>query len=60
MIQLKNTEEISLIGESGRLLTEAFREVGELIEPGVKTRELDAFCHDFIVTQKKPAGAGIV
>ena len=59
MIQLKNEDEIGLIRESGDLLAETFRRLKELVEPGVETGELDAFCRDFILERGgKPSFLG--
>ena len=48
MIQLKNPEQLEGIRRASRVLTETFLHVGELIEPGITTRELDARVEEFI------------
>ena len=42
MITLKSPREIGLMREAGRLVAEAHRLARSLIEPGVRTREIDA------------------
>ena len=59
MIQLKNNSEILNIKESGHILSETLAELGKLIEPGVKTVELDKFAYDYILKRGcKPAFLG--
>lgn len=48
MIQLKNKDEIAWIRRSGHLLAETFKQLENLIEVGIETRELDLFAKDFI------------
>jgi methionyl aminopeptidase len=48
MIQLKNKDEIAWIRRSGHLLAETFKQLANLIEAGIATRELDLFAKEFI------------
>lgn len=48
MIWLKSDKEIELMRESGRLTGLALRAIGEIIRPGLTTREIDAFAEEFI------------
>ena len=48
MIWLKSDNEIELMRESGRLTGLALRAIGEIIRPGLTTREIDAFAEEFI------------
>ena len=41
MIKIKSEEQIEAMKEAGRLSAKALRKVGELIEPGITTMELD-------------------
>ncbi len=48
MIYLKTDEEIELLRENNRLVSETLAEVGRHIRPGVTTAELDKIGEDFI------------
>ena len=48
MIYLKTNEEIALLHESNQLLGKTLAAVADIIEPGVKTIELDVVAEDFI------------
>lgn len=48
MIYLKTEDEIELLRQSNQLLSKAHAAVAEIIEPGVKTIELDKVAEDFI------------
>jgi methionyl aminopeptidase len=59
MIQLKNKSEILKIKESGHILSETLSELGKIIEPGMKTEELDKYAYDYIIKKGcKPAFLG--
>lgn len=48
---IKNTEQIELIRESGRIAAQAIEHVGMAIAPGVTTAQLDEIAHEFIISQ---------
>ena len=48
MIHYKSEEELELIRESAKVLSQAHGEVAKKIEPGVKTKELDKVAEEFI------------
>jgi len=48
MIKLKNPGEIDGIRQSCRMLAEVYVQIAGAVEPGVQTRELDAFARDLI------------
>ena len=48
MIQLKDEYQISKIRSSCHLLYDMFNEVGEKIDEGISTWEIDKLCEDFI------------
>jgi methionyl aminopeptidase len=43
------TDEIALIRESGRIAAQAIEAVGQAVQPGVSTDELDAIGHEFLL-----------
>lgn len=49
MINYKTEEEINIIKEGAEILGRAHAEVAKLIEPGIKTRELDKVAEEFIL-----------
>jgi len=51
MIELKTEREIAIIRDNGRILAKALKLVGEKIEPGVKTEELNHLAESFIKGQ---------
>lgn len=48
-ISLKNPAEQDAMRHAGQLTAATLNEVERIVQPGVTTEELDAFCHDFIV-----------
>lgn len=48
MIRLKNEDEIGKIRDAGLILAATYKNLINLIEEGITTRELDAFAHDFV------------
>ncbi|BED91614.1 MAG: type I methionyl aminopeptidase [Candidatus Improbicoccus pseudotrichonymphae] len=48
MIDLKNSEEIKIMRQAGRISALALRAVGEAIRPGISTMELDIIAKEFI------------
>ena len=48
MIQLKDEYQISKIRSSCHLLYDMFNEVGEKIDEGISTWEIDKLCEDFM------------
>lgn len=49
MVNIKKTEEIEFMRESGRLTGKVLEAVRPMVKPGVTTLEIDQFCHDYIV-----------
>ncbi len=59
MIKLKNPAEIEKIKQSGSILAEVLRGLGDLIREGIATRELDIYAREQIVGRgAKPAFLG--
>ncbi|MEC9376187.1 MAG: type I methionyl aminopeptidase [Pseudomonadota bacterium] len=52
-IVIKNPEEIEKMRISGRLAADVLDMIGNHVEPGVTTEELDRICHDYIVAEQK-------
>ncbi len=50
---LKTPEEIEQMRVAGRLAAEVLEMIGEHVQPGVSTGELDRICHDHIVTNQQ-------
>jgi methionyl aminopeptidase len=48
-ITIKNEEERALMRVAGRLTADVLDMIGEQVQPGVSTDELDRICHNFIV-----------
>ena len=51
MIRLKNQREIELMRRAGKITAAARALAGEMVTPGVTTREIDKAVHDFILSQ---------
>ncbi|MEB3753872.1 type I methionyl aminopeptidase [Acinetobacter sp. MD2(2019)] len=56
---IKTEQEIQKLRVSGRLAADVLAMIGEYIQPGVTTGELDRICHDFIVNTLKVTPANI-
>jgi len=48
-VTIKTAEEIEKMREAGRLAAEVLEMIGEYVQPGVSTGELDRICHNHIV-----------
>jgi methionyl aminopeptidase len=48
-VSIKTPDEIERMRQAGRLAAEVLEMIGQHVEPGVTTNELDAICHDYIV-----------
>ncbi len=48
-VTIKTPEDIAKMREAGRLAAEVLEMIGEHVQPGVTTEELDRICHDHIV-----------
>ncbi len=49
MIIIKNSEQIALMKEAGRITAEALLVARDLVRPGISTKEIDAKMHAFIL-----------
>ena len=59
MITLKSSHEIELMRRAGKITAAARALAGEMVRPGVKTKDIDKAVHDFIVSQgAKPSFLG--
>ena len=52
-VTIKNAEDQERMRVAGRLAAEVLDMVGDHIAPGVTTGELDAICHDYIVSRQQ-------
>ncbi|MBZ2188405.1 type I methionyl aminopeptidase [Alcanivorax sp. JB21] len=52
-ISLKSPEDILAMREAGRLAGEVLDMIGEHVQPGVTTEELDRICHDYMVNTQQ-------
>lgn len=50
---IKTPEEIEKMRVAGRLTAEVLDMIGDYVQPGVTTEELDRICHDYIVNVQK-------
>ncbi len=58
-IRLYDSEDFEGMRRAGRLAAECLDMIGEHVEPGVRTEELDALCHEFITARgARPAPLG--
>lgn len=53
MITIKSAEAIEKMREAGRLTAKVLEAVTEIIQPGITTMQIDAFCEDYIVNTLK-------
>jgi len=51
MISIKTTKEIELIRQSGRIVAQTIRIIGEMIRPGITTDELNKRAEEWIIKQ---------
>ena len=51
MIAIKNEQELSYMRRAGKITAAARALAGEMVRPGVSTKEIDKAVHDFIVAQ---------
>jgi methionyl aminopeptidase len=58
-ITLKSPEEQQKMREAGRLAAEVLDMIGEHVQPGITTDELDRICHDHIVQVQKAVPANL-
>ncbi len=56
MIVLKTARELKLMREAGRISAMALKLVGEAVEPGISTYELDKIAYDYIRSQGAKPG----
>ncbi|EJO5347280.1 type I methionyl aminopeptidase [Clostridium botulinum] len=48
MIIIKNSKQIEMMAEAGKILTACHRELRKIIRPGISTMEIDSFADNFI------------
>src|SRR5690606_17928399 len=58
-ITIKSTEEQQMMRVAGALAADVLDMIGEHVQPGVTTEELDRICHDFIVNHQKAVPANL-
>ena len=59
MIVIKNERELSVMRQAGKITAAARALAGEMVRPGVSTKQIDKAVHDFIVAQgAKPSFLG--
>ena len=51
MITIKNAQELSVMRQACRITAAARAMAGEMVKPGVSTKQIDKAVHDFIVAQ---------
>ena len=51
MISIKSTSEIKKMRDSGKILSDTFKELEKHIQPGITTKELDKIAYDYILRQ---------
>ena len=58
-VTIKTPEQIEKMRVAGRMVAEVLEMIGEYVQPGVTTEELDRRCHEFIVNELKAVPANI-
>lgn len=60
MITIKTPEQIEKMRKAGRFTAQVLEALGDVIQPGMTTMDIDAFCEDYIVNtlQAKPGSKG--
>jgi len=48
VITIKSESELKLMRVSGKVVAQALKELGKLVEPGITTQELDKYANDFL------------
>ena len=56
-VTIKTTEDSAKMRETGRRAAEVLEMIGEHVQPGVTTEELDRICHDHIVNKQNAVPA---
>ena len=56
MIVLKTSRELKIMREAGRISAKALQLVGEAVEPGITTYELDKIAYDYIISEGAKPG----
>ena len=56
-IKIKTPEEIEKMRVAGKLAADVLDMIGQYVEPGITTGELDRICHDYIVNVQKAVPA---
>ena len=51
MISIKTQQEIEIMRKAGRITANARKLAGDMVKPGVTTREIDEAVHDYILSQ---------
>ncbi|MDO3385795.1 type I methionyl aminopeptidase [Gilvimarinus sp. SDUM040013] len=52
-VSIKTPEDIEKMRIAGRMAAEVLEMIGEHVQPGISTAELDKLCHDHIVNEQK-------
>jgi len=52
-VSIKTPTEIEKMRVAGRLAAEVLEMIGDYVEPGISTGELDKICHDYIVNEQQ-------
>lgn len=52
-VSIKTPDDIQKMRVAGRLAAEVLEMIGDHVQPGVSTGELDRICHDYIVNQQQ-------
>ncbi len=52
-VSIKTTEEIEKMRIAGRLAAEVLEMIGEHVQPGISTEEIDTICHEYITKTQK-------
>ena len=59
MIAIRSQPELDLIRQSGEIIVECFSKLGEVLQPGVETREIDRLTEEYILSRgAEPAFKG--
>lgn len=59
-VNIKNSDEIALMRESGKLLAKVFYALDDYIKPGISTMDINDFVENYVVNEleARPASKG--
>lgn len=53
MIKIKSPEEVEIMAQGGKILSQILNKLKEAVRPGITTKELDKLAHELVLSYKK-------